>query len=92
TITSLVEPEVLTLPQAVARLTADPARIFRLPKGTLSEGADADVTIVDPRREWTYDVRQSASKARNSPFHGWKLRGQVLCTIVSGKIVWELQG
>jgi len=92
TITSLVEPEVLTLPQAVARLTADPARIFRLPKGTLSGGADADVTIVDPSREWTYDVRQSASKARNSPFHGWKLRGQVLCTIVSGKIAWELQG
>jgi dihydroorotase len=92
TVTSLVEADVLTLPQAIARLTADPARIFRLGKGTLSEGADADVTIVDPGREWTYDVRQSASKARNSPFHGWKLRGQVLCTIVSGKIVWELQG
>ncbi|MCX5734334.1 MAG: dihydroorotase [candidate division NC10 bacterium] len=92
TITTLVEGGVLTLPQAVARLTSDPCRIFRLPKGTLSEGADADVTIVDPTREWTYDVRQSASKARNSPFHGWKLRGQVLATIVGGKVVWELPG
>jgi len=92
TITTLVEGGVLTLPQAIARLTADPCRIFRLPKGTLSEGADADVAIVDPTREWTYDVRQSASKARNSPFHGWKLRGQVLATIVGGKVVWELPG
>ena len=92
TITTLVEGGVLTLPQAIARLTADPCRIFRLPKGTLSEGADADVAIVDPTREWTYDVRQSASKARNSPFDGWKLRGQVLATIVGGKVVWELQG
>jgi dihydroorotase len=92
TITTLVEGGVLTLPQAVARLTSDPCRIFRLPKGTLSEGADADVTIVDPTREWTYDVRQSASKARNSPFNGWKLRGQILATIVGGKVVWEIQG
>lgn len=92
TITTLVEGGVLTLPQAVARLPSDPCRIFRLPKGTLSEGADADVAIVDPTREWTYDVRQSASKARNSPFNGWKLRGQVLATIVGGKVVWELPG
>jgi dihydroorotase len=92
TITTLVEGGVLTLPQAIARLTADPCRIFRLPKGTLSEGADADVAIVDPTREWTYDVRQSASKARNSPFNGWKFRGQVLATIVGGKVVWELPG
>jgi dihydroorotase len=92
TVTTLVEGGVLTLPQAVARLTSEPARIFGLSKGTLSIGADADVTIVDPAREWVYDVHQSASKSRNSPFHGWKLRGQVLATIVGGKIAWELQG
>ncbi len=90
--TVLVEGAVLSLPQAVARMTCEPARVFRLAKGTLSVGADADVTIVDPAREWTVDVKQFASKARNSPFHGWKLRGQVLCTIVGGKVVWELQG
>jgi dihydroorotase len=92
TVTTLVEGEVLTLPQAIARLTSEPARIFGLAKGTLSVGADADVAIVDPTREWIYDVRQTASKSRNSPFHGWKLRGQVLATIVGGKVVWELQG
>jgi dihydroorotase len=88
----LVEGDVLTLNQAVARLTAEPARIFGLAKGTLSVGADADVTIVDPGREWVVDITKSASKSRNSPFHEWKLRGQVLATIVGGKIVWELQG
>jgi len=92
TMSMLVEGEVLTLPQAIARLTSEPARIFGLPKGTLAVGADADVTIVDPAREWVVDIAKSASKSRNSPFHGWKLRGQVLATIVSGKIAWELQG
>ena len=92
TVSMLVEGEVLTLPQAIARLASEPARIFGLPKGTLSIGADADVTIVDPAREWVVDIAKSASKSRNSPFHGWKLRGQVLATIVSGKIAWELQG
>ena len=92
TMTVLVEGEVLTLNQAIARLTCDPARIFHLPKGTLSVGADADVTIVDPTREWAVDVKRFASKSKNSPFDGWKLRGQVLCTIVGGKVAWELDG
>ncbi|MBI2001656.1 MAG: dihydroorotase [candidate division NC10 bacterium] len=92
TMTVLVEGEVLTLNQAIARLTSEPARIFNLPKGTLSVGADADVTILDPTREWVVDVRKFASKSRNSPFHGWKLRGEVLATIVGGKVVWELEG
>jgi dihydroorotase len=92
TMTMLVEGEVLTLSQAIARLTSEPARIFNLPKGTLSVGADADLTILDPAREWVVDVRRFASKSRNSPFHGWKLRGEVLATIAGGKVVWELQG
>jgi dihydroorotase len=92
TVTMLVEAEVLTLSQAIAHLTCEPARVFTLPKGTLSVGADADVTIVDPTREWVVDVKRFASKSRNSPFHGWKLRGEVLATIVGGKVVWELEG
>ncbi|HSC71585.1 MAG TPA: dihydroorotase [Candidatus Methylomirabilis sp.] len=91
-VTVLVEGEILTLNQVIARLTCDPARIFRLAKGTLAVGADADVTIVDPNREWLVDVKRFASKSKNSPFDGWKLRGQVLCTIVGGKVVWELEG
>jgi dihydroorotase len=90
--TVLVEGEVLTLNRLIALLTSEPARVFNLPKGTLSVGADADVTIVDPAREWVVDVRKFASKSRNTPFDGWKLRGEVLATIAGGKVVWELQG
>lgn len=90
--TVLVEGEVLTLNQLIARLTSEPARIFSLPKGMLAVGADADVTIVDLTREWVVDARAFASKSRNTPFDGWKLRGEVLATIVGGKVVWELEG
>lgn len=90
--TVLVEGGVLTLNQLIARLTSEPARIFNLPKGMLSVGADADVTIVDPTREWVVDARTFASKSRNTPFDGWKLRGEVLATIAGGKVVWELEG
>ncbi len=85
----LVRNKVLTLPALVTKFTTNPARLLRLSKGTLSPGADADVTVIDPDHEWTYDVEQSASKSRNSPFHGWKLKGKSVATIVGGRIVWH---
>jgi dihydroorotase len=85
----LVRKKVLRLPDLIAKLTANPARLLRLNKGTLSAGADADITIIDADREWTYDVAQSASKSRNSPFHGWKLRGKATMTILGGRIAWR---
>jgi dihydroorotase len=86
---ALVHKKVLTLPQLIEKFTINPAKLSRLNKGTLSTGADADVTVIDPAREWTYDVTQSASKSRNSPFHGWQLKGKAVATIVGGKIVWK---
>ena len=88
-IISLVEAGVLTLNEAITKLTVNPARIVNLPKGTLSVGADADLVILDFKKEWTVDVSQFASKGRNSPFHGFRLKGQVVTTIVGGRIVWE---
>ena len=85
----LVRKKVLTLPQLIEKFTVNPAKLLRLNKGSLSVGADADITIFDPDREWTYDVEQSASKSRNSPFYGWKLEGGVVVTIVGGQIVWK---
>lgn len=85
----LVRKKLLALPRLIEKFTVNPARLLRLDKGSLSVGKDADVTIIDPDREWTYDVEQSASKARNSPFHGWRLRGKAVTTIVAGKIVWK---
>jgi dihydroorotase len=78
----------LGLAAVIAKFTAAPAQLFRLPKGTLSIGADADVTVIDPDCAWVFDKGASASKSRNSPFHGWPLRGKAVATIVGGRRVW----
>jgi dihydroorotase len=79
----------LTLPELLARFTTGPARVLGLDKGTLKPGAEADVTVLDPDRAWDFDREQSASRARNTPFHGWRLRGKAVCTVVGGKVVWR---
>lgn len=81
---------ILDLPRLLAMLTINPARLLKLDRGTLAEGAIADVTIIDPARAWTVDRHASASRSRNTPFHGWQLRGRAVRTIVSGKTVWKL--
>lgn len=58
-------------------------------RGTLAQGAIADVTIFDPRRKWTYDASQSSSKSRNTPFDGWQLTGKTMATIIGGQIVYR---
>ncbi len=80
----------IDLPRLIALLTINPARLLRLDRGTLSTGAPADVTLLDPAREWTYDVTQTPSPSRNSPFHGATFRGRAVRTIVAGKTVWSL--
>jgi len=82
--------KVVDLPRLVAMLTANPARLLALDRGTLAVGAAGDVTLLDPGREWVVDKEQFASKGRNTPFHGWKLRGRAVRTIVGGRTVWEL--
>lgn len=77
----------LPLADLIAKFTVAPARLLKLDKGTLSVGADGDVTVLDPDAEWTYDRMQSASKSKNSPFHGWKMKGRAAVTIVGGKVV-----
>ncbi len=84
---ALVHRKLLTLPQLIEKFTTGPARLLRLNKGTLSVGVDADITVMDPVREWVYDVNQTASKSRNTPFHGWSLKGKAVATIVAGRIV-----
>ncbi|HEX4645293.1 MAG TPA: dihydroorotase, partial [Verrucomicrobiae bacterium] len=64
---------------------------LRLAKGTLKAGADGDVTVFDPDREWVFDRRASASKSYNSPFYGWPLKGRAVATVVAGKLVWSEQ-
>ena len=85
----LVEEGVLSLEQAVEKLTSAPAAVFGLKKGTLEVGADADVTIVDQQAQWVVDPGKFRSKSRNTPFVGWKVKGLVLTTIVGGRVVFE---
>jgi len=70
--------------------TVEPARLLQVDAGTLSAGAAADITLIDPTMEWTVDIHQFQSASRNSPFDGWKLRGRAVRTIVDGKTVWRL--
>jgi dihydroorotase len=74
----------------IAMYTIEPARLLKIAAGTLSIGAQADVTLIDPELEWTVSVDQFQSASRNSPFDGWKLKGRAVRTIAGGKTVWKL--
>ena len=88
----LVHSGRLGLGDMIAKFTTIPAQLLRLPKGTLTPGADGDVTVLDPDLEWTWSVDQRASQSKNSPFAGWKLRGKAMATIVAGKVVENALG
>ncbi len=90
-ITELVEKGVLDLPGLIEKLTINPARVLGLPHGTLSEGADADVTVFDPKIEWEIDRERFRSKSRNCPFHGMRVKGRAVHTIVGGRVVYSLE-
>jgi dihydroorotase len=87
----LVHAKHLSLPDLIAKYTVNPARLLNLPKGTLAVGADADVTVLDPNRDWTFLREDTASKSANNPFYGWPLKGRATMTIVGGKVVWAEQ-
>lgn len=80
----------ISLARAIEMLTVEPARLLGLDRGTLSVGAPADVTLIDPDLEWTVDRAASFSLSRNTPFDGWELKGRAVRTIVAGKTVWKL--
>ncbi|MBU0575072.1 MAG: dihydroorotase [Proteobacteria bacterium] len=82
----LVADGILTLPALIEKMTVNPAGILRLPKGTLAIGADADITVIDPDREWIVDRKLFRSQGKNSPFHGWNMKGMAVLTIVGGHI------
>ncbi|MEZ0263245.1 MAG: amidohydrolase family protein, partial [Phycisphaerae bacterium] len=89
-IKALVEPGYIPWMKLIELMTTKGAEIVKLDKGTLREGADADVTIIDPSMEWTIDKEEFVSKSRNCPFDGWKVKGRAVTTIVGGAVKWEL--
>jgi dihydroorotase len=80
----------INIARLIEMYTIEPARLLKLQAGTLSAGAAADVTLIDPDLEWTVDVNNFQSVSRNSPFNGWKLKGRAVRTIVGGKTLWQL--
>jgi dihydroorotase len=85
----LVGEKVVSLSEAIAKMSCNPAKVLHLDKGTLGKGKDADITIIDLGLEETVDPKKFESKARNTPFAGMKLRGKAVYTIVAGKVVME---
>ncbi len=86
-LTKLVHPGIITLKDIIQKMSTNPAKIFKINGGSLAPGMPADIAIIDMNREWTVEVEKFESKARNCPFNGWKLTGQVVTTIVGGKII-----
>ena len=86
----LVREGVLSLQKWIESLTLQPAKLLKLDAGTLREGANADVTVFDPEKIWTFTEENIQSKSKNSPFIGNELKGQIVFTLVNGKIVYEI--
>jgi dihydroorotase len=85
-ITELIEPDHLGWPEAIAKLTVNPARVLGLNKGSLRVGADADVTIIDPHAEWTVDPTKYRSKSSNCPYAGREVKGRAEYVLLGGVV------
>ena len=88
-LTVLYHAGAVPLPRIIEMLTIGPAQAFSLPGGTLAIGSRADLTVLDPDREWTVDPQRFKSKSRNTPFTGWRLRGAIAATIIGGREVFR---
>ncbi|SVD91600.1 uncharacterized protein METZ01_LOCUS444454, partial [marine metagenome] len=85
----LVDEGIFSLSDAIEKLTSSPANIFALNSGKLSLGKQADIVIFDPNFNYKIDISKFYSKSKNSPFDGWEVKGKVLYTLVSGKVVYS---
>ncbi len=84
----LVERGTFDLSRLVSLLSTNPARILKVPGGTLRPGSPADVTVFDPEERWVLTPEVLRSKSKNTPFLGWELKGRAVLTIVSGRVVF----
>ena len=79
----------LSLPRLVELFSTNPQKIMKIDRWGLFEGSMADLTLIDPEKEWTFRVSDSRSLSRNTPFDGWSFKGKAVATIVGGKVVYE---
>ena len=85
----LVHSGRIPVRRAIELLSAGPARVLNVAGGSLAAGSAADVTIIDPDRVVTIDAASLKSRSKNTPFHGWQLRGAVMATIAGGRVVYR---
>lgn len=88
-VTNLVKPGHLTMVQLMEKMSLNPAKLYRFDKGSVAEGADADLVIFDENERWVVTEDDIASKSHNTPFIGAELCGRVKYTICGGRIVYE---
>jgi dihydroorotase len=91
-IKALIEPRIVDWSGLVRLMTVGPAGVIGIDKGTLGQGKQADVTIIDPDAEYDIDVQTFLSKSRNCPYQGWRVKGVVEKTLVGGEVRYERQG
>jgi dihydroorotase len=89
-VNALIEPGIIDWPAMLAMMTYKPAAVIGVDKGTLSKGAQADVTIIDPDADYTIDTNKFKSKSRNCPYDGWLVKTRVEKTIVDGEIRYSI--
>ncbi len=89
TLSNLVHSGILSINQAIEKMTVGPAKILGIEAGTLSPGAPADITIIDPEAKVIVDSSTFKSMSRNTPFDGYELKGKAVGTIVNGKAVFS---
>src|SRR5216117_380719 len=82
--------KAISINRLIEMFTVEPARLLKIDAGTLSIGAKADITLIDPDLEWTVDASKFESLSRNTPFGGWKLKGRAVRTIAGGDTIWSL--
>jgi dihydroorotase len=87
---ALIEPGIIDWPAMLAMMTYKPAAVIGVDKGTLTKGAQADVTIIDPDADYKIDTDKFQSKSRNCPYDGWLVKTRVEKTIVDGEIRYSI--
>ncbi len=93
---ALIEDGVLDWPEMLVMMTVNPARLVQLDKrigaGRLEPGVSSDVTVIDPNLTWTIDVDDFRTTGHNCPFHGWKVKGRAIVTVVGGRVRMQRVG
>ncbi len=92
-IKALIDSDAISWPKLIEMMTVNGAALCGLTgKGRLGVGDDADVTVIDPKQDWTIDAEQFASRSRNCPFNGWDVTGRAIATVVGGDVKLAMDG